>query len=545
MSGDRGGRRSVRGSTADAAGPAPELLRERSADGSFLSGGARSALGWIVAAGLPIAVTASVRGVFANERFGVAAVLLLVVMVVGYLQGTRAALFSALISTLALVWFLISPTSALTVEMGQDRAALALFLLASVAAALSAGAAAQGTERADLMVIDQQRTSDLLRFQSALLKTQSEAGIEGQLIVSPTGEILSCNARFVAMWDFPVDLVERGSDDEALAAAMRQIVDPEGFIAKVRECYANPVGTVRDEVTLVDGRVFDRWGSPLRSDDTTYLGWAWYFRDVTDHKRAEDLLRDAGERSAALARTLQQSLLPPQLPEVPGLELAARYHPAGTGLEVGGDFYDVFAIGDDRWAFGIGDVCGKGAAAATIAAAARHTVRAASTHSTSPAAVLRQLNEVMLMQGGGRNGEAAPFCTIVHAIGQASTGGFRLQLAVGGHPPPFLRRTNGMVDQVGKPGTLVGVLPTVDIADVELHLAPGDSLVLVTDGVLEAHDGERAFDEIGLAALLADCDPYESAATLALRIEQAALEVQGGVPRDDIAILVVRATEDR
>ncbi|MGI8759634.1 MAG: GAF domain-containing SpoIIE family protein phosphatase, partial [Acidimicrobiales bacterium] len=216
------------------------------------------------------------------------------------------------------------------------------------------------------------------RFQAALLRAQNEAGIDGVMVVSPEGEMISYNHRFAEIWGFDEQVMESRSDDAALVRAMEQVDDPEAFIARVREVYEERPNRTQEEIPLSDGRVLDRFGAPLYGDDGTYYGWAWYFRDVTAHKQAEQALFESGERFATLARTLQESLLPPDLPDVRGVELAARYHPAGAGTDVGGDFYDVFRIGRDRWGIVVGDVCGKGAEAARSTALARYTVRAAS-----------------------------------------------------------------------------------------------------------------------------------------------------------------------
>src|SRR6478735_7392854 len=124
--------------------------------------------------------------------------------------------------------------------------------------------------------------------------------------------------------------------------------------------------------------------------------------DEEDRALAEELARRAGiaidnsllhAELRATARTLQESLLPPHLPSVRGMELAARFRPAGAGMQVGGDFYDIFETGPGQWGIGLGDVCGKGAEAAALTALTRYTVRAAAMYEKDPHGVLRVLNE--------------------------------------------------------------------------------------------------------------------------------------------------------
>ena len=168
-----------------------------------------------------------------------------------------------------------------------------------------------------------------------------------------------------------------------------------------------------------------------------------------------------------VARTLQRSLLPPDLPDVPGVELAAVYHPAGGGGDVGGDFYDAFETGEGDLFLAIGDVCGKGAPAAALTGIARHTVRAAAVRERSPRVILRTLNQALLRQAIERR-----FCTVALGRLETTTAGARLTICCGGHPPPLMIRRDGTVEEAGLPGTLLGIYEQVQLSDltVELHL---------------------------------------------------------------------------
>lgn len=385
---------------------------------------------------------------------------------------------------------------------------------------------------------EMQQATEALRFQAALLTTQAEAGIDGMLVVSPAGEMLSFNQRFVEMWRIDEAVLDSRSDDQALALATQQVVDPEAFLARVRQIYADPVRPVREEIAFQDGRVFDRYGAPLRADDGSYLGWAWYFRDITERKRDEQRLLESGERFASLARTLQESLLPPDLPEVPGVQLAARYHPAGTGLEVGGDFYDVFRIGRGSWGVVMGDVCGKGAAAASLTALARYTLRAAAMQTNDPARVLGTLNQAMLRQTVVGEAQDERFATVVYAAARRARERLVVTVACGGHAPPLLVRPDGSVLPVGQPGTLLGLFRTVELENAEVELRSGDALVLFTDGVTEAPGPGGQLGEQALVEVLRRC-AGRGAAEMAATVERVAMEHQGGVSRDDMAVLVL------
>jgi PAS domain-containing protein len=183
---------------------------------------------------------------------------------------------------------------------------------------------------------------------------------------------------------------------------------------------------------------------------------------------------------AAIAQTLQASLLPPILPEIPGLETAALYRPAGEGNDVGGDFYDLFSTGDGEWFLVMGDVCGKGAEAAAVTALARYTIRAAAMQRRSPSEVLTWLNAAMLRQ------RTRHFVTIACTRLDLDERGLAATVACGGHPFPRILRASGDVEALGVNGTLLGVLEAIKLQDRTSRLAPGDALVLYTDGLTES-----------------------------------------------------------
>jgi PAS domain S-box-containing protein len=267
--------------------------------------------------------------------------------------------------------------------------------------------------------------------------------------------------------------------------------------------------------------------------------------DEQDLALAEELGRRCGiavdnarlfSERAYIARTLQQSLLPSELPDIPGIEAAARFRPIGQGNEVGGDFYDLFESGGRGWTVVVGDVCGKGPDAAAVTALARYTLRAAAMRERRPSRSLGLLNEALLRQRDDRR-----FCTVAYGYLEPLAQGARFGFASGGHPLPLLLRADGTVVPVGEPGTLLGVVPDPTFEDRSVSLGPGDALVFYTDGVIEGRGGRPALDEDSLAELVATC-AGAAADAIATRIEDAALAAQNGSPRDDIAVLVLRVS---
>ena len=249
---------------------------------------------------------------------------------------------------------------------------------------------------------------------------------------------------------------------------------------------------------------------------------------------AVDGARLHAQRSA-IARTLQSSLLPPHLPEIAGVESAALYRAAGAGTDVGGDFYDLFSVADDEWIAVIGDVCGKGAEAAAVTALARYTIRTAAVRRRSPAAILRWLNDAML-----RHDLAGRFCTITCVHLDTARPAIRVAVACGGHPPALVRRADGRVVSLGKAGTLLGLVPDPVLEDVRSELNSGDAIVLYTDGITEARAPQRVLEEQDLRASLASA-PAGAAQGLVEQLATLARGKEGTPPRDDIALLALRA----
>jgi PAS domain S-box-containing protein len=269
--------------------------------------------------------------------------------------------------------------------------------------------------------------------------------------------------------------------------------------------------------------------------------------DAEDVELAQEVARRCGtaidnarlySERAYIARTLQQSLLPVELPDIPGIETAARFRPTGEGNEVGGDFYDIFQTGTRGWTVVMGDVCGKGPDAAAVTALARYTLRAAAMRERLPSRTLSVLNEALLRQRDDRR-----FCTVAYAYLEKLDEGARAGISTGGHPLPILLRADGGVETVGAPGTLLGVVPDPSLEDHAITLAAGDSLVFYTDGVIESRtDSDGVLDERRLSELVATCAGRDPDA-IATRIEEAAVMSQNGRPRDDIAVLVLRVAE--
>jgi serine phosphatase RsbU (regulator of sigma subunit) len=230
------------------------------------------------------------------------------------------------------------------------------------------------------------------------------------------------------------------------------------------------------------------------------IGAAWLTRGL--YKRREEALTLAHDNARLydeqrhIAETLQLSLLPQVLVPPPGGHVTARYWPAGEASLIGGDFYDAFRVDANRWGVVIGDVCGKGIDAAAITGLVRHTVRAAARNATSPAEVLRDVHLAL------SDHQPSTFCTVCFFyVTVAADGSQSLTIALGGHPSPVLRRADGAVREIGEPGSLLGIFEPV-LTDTTVPVAPGDTVVLYTDGLTDAPANqavpiEELFDLLG------------------------------------------------
>ena len=386
-------------------------------------------------------------------------------------------------------------------------------------------------------------------FYAALLEDDPEALYEqapcGYLSTTPDGMIVKVNRTFLTWSGYQRDeLVGRRSFSDLLTPGGR-IYHETHFApmlqmqGSAREIALEIVGAAGERLPALVNSVLGRRpdGSPLIVRTAIF--------DASHRRTYERELLIAKERAEAsaaeaqtLARTLQATLLPPNLPHSPGLQLAGCYRPAGLGAELGGDFYDAFALGEDEWVLVIGDVSGKGVDAAVVTALARHTIRATAVHHADSRLVLETLNRVLLGHESGRHCTAA-----IVRLRTDAAGGWTAAVTVAGHPLPIAVSATTPPETTGAAGTLLGLFDDVDLRTTTVALEPGAALVLYTDGVTEARQGTAFFGDA--RALTAVGAHTGSAETLSQGLLAEVLEFQGGDPRDDIAILTVQVSLER
>ncbi|WP_381793587.1 SpoIIE family protein phosphatase [Streptomyces niveus] len=272
-----------------------------------------------------------------------------------------------------------------------------------------------------------------------------------------------------------------------------------------------------------------------------------------DHFRQEilELAEDLSRRAAlaldnarlysermAISQSLQRSLLPPELPQVPNVEVEVIYRAAGEGNEVGGDFYDLFPIRDGAYGFAIGDVCGTGPEAAAVTGLARHALRLLAREGFSGPAVLERLNAAILDEGA-----RSRFLTLLYGeLWPQEDGSAVLKVVCAGHPLPLRLRQDGSVEAAADPQPLLGVMDDLELYEQMVTLEPGDVLLCVTDGVTERREGTRMLGDDGLVDVLTGCTGL-TAGAVASRVLRAVERFAAEPASDDMAILAMRVPE--
>jgi serine phosphatase RsbU (regulator of sigma subunit)/PAS domain-containing protein len=304
------------------------------------------------------------------------------------------------------------------------------------------------------------------------------------------------------------DLIDHARDHDGRLATEARLVRLDGETRRV---------AVHAQIT------YDRGGVPNGVWGTV--------QDVTDQRLAEEALRETTSelaREQLLVERLQRAILP-RLPERPGVEVAARYLPAGSGSRVGGDWYDVFLVGDDRLVFSIGDVAGHGIAAASLMAQLRNALRGAAYCVTDPAEVLHAVDRLVVEHAGDE------FATCTFASLQLDRR--RLHWANAGHPPLLIAERGQpprYLATAGRPPLGVGV----DLDEVhELEIVDGTLLIAYTDGLVEQVDESL---DVGLRRLLAAVEVHRDEPLEALCESLSMVMFEGRVRRDDVCLLALR-----
>ena len=367
----------------------------------------------------------------------------------------------------------------------------------------------------------------------------------GYLSTDPSGTIVKANRTFLDWTGYQAaDLVHERRFQSLLAVGDRIFYETHFAPSLAMQ------GAVREiavEVVCASGERMPALVNAVRTDGTdgrpvSIRIAVFDARERRSYERELLAARARAEHAAAearaLAETLQRTLLPLSPPDIPGIDVGTAYRAAGDGSVVGGDFYDLFELKDDTWGVTLGDVCGKGAPAAIVTALARHTIRALGVRAATPSEVLRGLHDAIARS------DIDSFCTALYLTVRAEDGSLQVCVSAGGHHLPLLVDSTGRSTEVGRAGHMLGMLEPLQLHDEDVVVAPGEALVLYTDGVLEAARDGAFFGEERLHEVIADnCDG--TAQELADAIAGAAVAFQRDHTRDDIAVLVLGAAASR
>jgi serine phosphatase RsbU (regulator of sigma subunit) len=282
-------------------------------------------------------------------------------------------------------------------------------------------------------------------------------------------------------------------------------------------------------------RTFDVLHQSLTDAAGRSAGDLVVLREITERVRDRHHLQRLLDEQSRVAAALQASMMPPRLPELPGCRLASRYEPAGDGTEVGGDFFDVFALDRECWGFVIGDVSGKGAEAAAVSAAVRYTLRALADPARSPSETLREVNSRLLAAT-----EDERHCTLIYGYLRPTAEGLTVTLCLAGHHQPLVSGTGDTVEPVGRLGSALGLFDTVDLHDSDLVVAPGQTLCLFTDGLVEARRDGEMFGVDRVCRVLLD-HAKEPPDDLAGHMVDTVRSFHGDNLADDLALLLIQS----
>ncbi|MFF3157251.1 SpoIIE family protein phosphatase [Streptomyces sp. NPDC057910] len=363
---------------------------------------------------------------------------------------------------------------------------------------------------------------------------------------------------------------------DGLKALLSKISPPEPVPTPGARVWTAPGEAAHQAALRVSMRDFGRSGGPLTGSSlgTTLstaaavggetvvlplvarnrvIGMLTLGKPSDDHFRQEilELAEDLSRRAAlaldnarlysermAISRSLQRSLLPPGLPQIPGVEVEVIYRAAGEGNEVGGDFYDLFPIRDGAYGFAIGDVCGTGPEAAAVTGLARHALRLLAREGFGGPAVLERLNAAILDEGA-----RSRFLTLLYGeLWPQEDGSAILKVVCAGHPLPLRLRQDGTVEPAADPQPLLGVMEDLELYEQTITLDPGDVLLCVTDGITERREGTRMLGDDGLTDVLATCTGL-TAGAVAARVLRAVERFAAEPASDDMAILSMRIPE--
>jgi len=359
---------------------------------------------------------------------------------------------------------------------------------------------------------------------------------DGVALFSSAGEVVLANQAARRILGVPADLpLAEIPLHYRLYSLEGEEIPTEQFVSR-RALRGETITSARFRVvtTWTEG-VISASAAPVLDGEGHVVGAVTIFRDVREQVEFEQRREELYQREHKIADMLQQALIPSGLSSpVPGWDITTRYLPAWLEAEVGGDFYDVFDLGDGKIGVLIGDVAGKGLLAAMRVSAARYSVRSYALLDANPAAVMARVNDALSRdEAPGFAGMVTAFFAVV----DTKTG--EVVYANGGHEPPMVHRSNHVIEELTVGGPALGIIEEATYEQAFVHLAPEDTLIMVTDGITEARRGAKVWGKDGLLQHLPTicCSGLEG---IADGIVHGAKAFSGGKLHDDAAVVVLR-----
>ena len=262
-------------------------------------------------------------------------------------------------------------------------------------------------------------------------------------------------------------------------------------------------------------------------------------RDITERRRQQEELAALYEREHRIAESLQRSLLnkPPDS-ILTGVDVETLYRPAWDEAQVGGDYFDVFALDGGRLALVVGDVSGKGLEAASRTAEIKYTLRAYLREHADAASALSRLNAFLCEAQAMEAGADEYFVVMTLAVVERASGA--VHVAAAGSEPPILLHPDGSYEEVAVNGMPLGIAAKANYLGMDLEMNPGDVLLVATDGITEARQGQQFLGNDGMARLAADALPLRSLQEIGQAVLDGAKAFAGNRLHDDVCLLLAR-----
>lgn len=390
---------------------------------------------------------------------------------------------------------------------------------------------ATAMERIRLHQAAERRAAELESFVASLA--------DGVSLFDNQGRVVFLNEPGKAILGLPT-----GESFDCWWALQRYSLDGNPVLIGNSAAYRSLMGEVVKDVRY---RAVSPWGTetlmsvsaaPVSDSEGRVVGATKVFRDISDQVEFERHKDDLYQREHHIAQVLQRAIVPPDVPsEMYGYAIAVQYKPALKEAEIGGDFYDIFDLGDGKFAVLIGDVAGKGLPAAIRVAEARHTMRSFAFIDPRPARVMALTNDALCRERNNTASMLTAFLAIIDTeVGTITYSG-------AGHEPPIVCSAHGRCDELQPGGLPLGVVPGAEYTQASRRIDPGEKIVMVTDGVTEARaEGSVLFGSQGVIDYVLRY-PAASPHEIALGLIEAAVEHAGGELQDDAAIVVFEKSD--